>query len=228
MKLKTILILVGSLSLILIALFGLLFLSLKVSQKDGAFSDDKISFQDNSDKNLVENKSASVTTENFNSEEKNQTSLEKDCQIKTLLEEVIGDSMSGIVESGEKIKVLENYYQCHPVQRNDIIIYQHPNGQRLIKIVKALPKDKWQLKEEEDGYQILVNDQILTNAQQVPYFIPKERSAILKLYVRDYPVIPENTYLILGNKIEGSLDSTRFGLIDKKEIIGKVILLKSF
>jgi len=46
---------------------------------------------------------------------------------------------------------------------------------------------------------------------------------MLKLYVKSYPVLPDNTYLILGNKVSGSSDSTRFGLIDKSDIVGKIM-----
>jgi type IV secretory pathway protease TraF len=46
---------------------------------------------------------------------------------------------------------------------------------------------------------------------------------MLSLYEKDYKgVIPENAYLLLGNLIFGSLDSTHFGLIDKSGIVAKV------
>jgi len=35
-------------------------------------------------------------------------------------------------------------------------------------------------------------------------------------------VIPENTYLLLGNRVSGSVDSTTFGLVDKSGIVAKV------
>jgi type IV secretory pathway protease TraF len=46
---------------------------------------------------------------------------------------------------------------------------------------------------------------------------------MLSLYEDDCSEgIPQNTYLILGNLTSGSLDSSRFGLIDKSDILGKV------
>jgi len=46
---------------------------------------------------------------------------------------------------------------------------------------------------------------------------------MLSLYEKDYHgVIPENTYLLLGEVTSGSLDSTRFGLIDKSSVLGKI------
>jgi type IV secretory pathway protease TraF len=46
---------------------------------------------------------------------------------------------------------------------------------------------------------------------------------MLSLYERDYKgIIPENAYLLLGNNISNSIDSTVFGLVDKSGIIAKV------
>ena len=46
---------------------------------------------------------------------------------------------------------------------------------------------------------------------------------MLSLYERDYQgKIPEDAYLVLGDNINGSLDSRNFGLIGKQDILGKV------
>ena len=34
--------------------------------------------------------------------------------------------------------------------------------------------------------------------------------------------IPEDAFLVLGNLVEGSIDSTAFGLVSRDDIIGKV------
>ena len=47
---------------------------------------------------------------------------------------------------------------------------------------------------------------------------------MLSLYENDYKnSILQNTYLILGNLVEGSLDATRFGFVNKGDILGKVV-----
>ncbi len=50
---------------------------------------------------------------------------------------------------------------------------------------------------------------------------------MIKLYADSYPIIPENTFLILGDKIQGTLDSSKFGLIHLNDIYGKLILGES-
>ena len=47
---------------------------------------------------------------------------------------------------------------------------------------------------------------------------------MLSLYENDYKgMIPSKAYLILGNLSGGSLDASRFGLIDRSDILGKVL-----
>ena len=77
----------------------------------------------------------------------------------------------------------------------------------------------------KNGWQILVNGKVLKNSEGKAYLLNEQRKKILSLYEKDYNgVIPENAYLVLGNLPEGSMDSTRFGLIGKSSIIAKVEL----
>ena len=136
---------------------------------------------------------------------------------------VRGDSLAPLINPGETIKLVYGYYNSHPAEREDIIAYKYAdNDAPIIKIVKAVPGDKWELRKSNGGYLIVVNDQPLKNSQGEFYQILESNVRMLKLYVKSYPVLPDNTYLILGNKVSGSLDATRFGLIDKSDIVGKV------
>jgi len=70
----------------------------------------------------------------------------------------------------------------------------------------------------------LPNSQILENSEGKPYLVSDNRYKMLSLYENDYKnSILQNTYLILGNLVEGSLDATRFGFVDKGDILGKVV-----
>jgi len=150
---------------------------------------------------------------------------ESQCQVKVEERIVRGSSLSPLVKDGQKIKVLFGYYKCHPVKRNDIILYHYPpNKNPLIKIVKAVPSDKWSIKKVNEKCMVVVNNKVLKNSEGKVYLFPKNRCKMLEIYAKSYPVIPDNAYLILGNKTSGSLDSTRFGLVGKKDITGKVVL----
>lgn len=140
--------------------------------------------------------------------------------------EVRGMSLAPLINPGQTVKLVYGYYESHPVEREDIVAYKYAgNDVPIIKLVKAVPGDKWFLKKDEhqDSYQIIVNGQALKNSENKYYQIPESKIKMLKLYVKSYPVLPDNTYLILGNKVSGSSDSTRFGLIDKSDIVGKIM-----
>jgi len=134
---------------------------------------------------------------------------------------VSGDSLTGILEEGTNVTVQRNL-NCTSIERDGIVLYDYAGkSDPLIKIVKAVPKDTWRL----EGCNIIVNNKTLTTTNKdgtkgEPYCI--QNTARLQLYVNDYPIIPDNTYLLLGNKPEGTLDGSVFGLVDRQDIVGKV------
>ncbi len=154
---------------------------------------------------------------------------QEECPIKTELRTVWGSSLSPFINSGDKIKILFKYYNCYEIKREDIVLYNFAGNENpLIKIVKGVPGDKFELRKSDSGWNILINNQILKNSKSEPYVISRNRYKMLSLYESDYKgVIPKNAYLLLGNLVSGSVDSTRFGLVDKSNIIGKVEFLNN-
>ncbi|RLG13990.1 MAG: hypothetical protein DRN66_03080 [Candidatus Nanohalarchaeota archaeon] len=70
-----------------------------------------------------------------------------------------------------------------------------------------------------------INDKTAKNSEGMLYVLKKQTYTMLSLYEKDYKeVIPKNTCLILDNLAKGSLDSMYFGLIDKKNILGKAVI----
>jgi len=148
------------------------------------------------------------------------------CTTKTEERIVRGDSLSPLINPGDTVKILFDYYDCHKIKREDVVAYSYAGNENpIIKIVKGIPGDKFSLvkSSNDSDWNILINRQIVKNSQDQPYLIGQSGYRMLSLYERDYKgIIPENAYLLLGNKAFGSLDSTRFGLIDKSDILGKV------
>lgn len=149
----------------------------------------------------------------------------QECITKTEEMIVRGDSLSGVIESGEIIKTLFGYYDCNNIEHNDIVLYQYSRqAASIVKIIKGIPGDKFELKQDNDFWNIFINGVALRNAQYEAYAFSEKKSKMLSLYERNYKgVIPENAYLILGNLTSGSKDSTQFGLIGKSDILAKVI-----
>ncbi len=137
---------------------------------------------------------------------------------------VRGDSLQGVVEDGQTVKVFPLYYDCYEIKRGDMIVYSYAgNAEPVIKIIKGIPGDKFELRESGSGWNILINEQALVNSENQPYLLDSRGYNMLSLYERDYNgVIPENAYLIMGNLVGGSVDSTHYGLVSGEDILGKV------
>lgn len=141
---------------------------------------------------------------------------------------VQGKSLAPFINDGQKVEILLGYYQCHPVSRNDVVVF-HYAGQEtpLLKIVKGMPGDRFAIERNKNGseWNLLINGELARNSEYIPYSLTDEGRRLLGLYARDYRgTIPGNAYLILGNRPEGTLDSTRFGLIGVSDILGKAVL----
>ena len=154
----------------------------------------------------------------------NKIKSEINCVTKIEDRLVRGNSLSGLIEDGASVKILFGFYDCHEIKREDIVVYRYAgNKNPIIKIVKAVPGDTFQLKQSLDGWNILVNNEILKNSLNQPYILDVKGYKMLSLYEKDYKgIIPKDAYLILGNLANGSLDGSSFGLIDKSDILGKV------
>lgn len=152
----------------------------------------------------------------------------KDCQILEEEKIIRGNSLEGFLADGASVKVLNNYYKCGEgeVSRDDVVLFSYAgNKDPLIKIVKAVPGDRFHLQRTAGGWNISINDQMLTNINGAMYLLDRERYEMLHLYEKDYGgIIPANSYLILGNLVEGTMDSTYFGLVDESNIIAKAVI----
>jgi signal peptidase I len=155
--------------------------------------------------------------------------LAPSCPVQEEIKTVRGNSLEPLVPSGSQITALVGYYACHEIRRGDLVLY-HYSGDKfpLLKIVKAVPQDTFQLvPKDTGGYHMFINGKVVTNSQDVPYEFSGNKYRMLSLYERDYnQVIPLNAYLLLGNQSNGSVDASVFGLVDKSSILGKAVVKK--
>lgn len=152
----------------------------------------------------------------------------QECVSSTEKRTVRGGSLTGVTDPGETVKAFFGYYDCNEVKRGDIIIYSYAGSENpLVKIVKAIPGDRFGFQETEAGWHILVNEKVLKNSENKPYLLDERGHRMLSLYEKDYQgVIPEQAYLIMGNLVNGALDSSRYGLVHKDNILGKAEMQK--
>ena len=183
----------------------------------------KISYEKSSkDENLKKN-----DVNNFiqNAEPKKIT-FNNACITKTEQKIVQGNSLSGLIEHNSTVTILFGYYNCNKIMRNDIVVFNFSgNKELIIKVINGIPGDKFTLVKNDSFWNIIINGNLLKNSKNIYYQLDERGYRMLSLYEKDYKgIIPDNAYLLLGNLPTGSLDSTRFGLIDKSGILGKVIL----
>ena len=131
------------------------------------------------------------------------------------LQQVVGPSMSPTLKEGNIIIVNKLVYRFKNIQRNDIVVLSQ-DEKYMIKRVVGLPGDNIEYK---DNY-LYVNgvkykEKFLSNDVVTKDFSLKDLG---------YDKIPDNMYLVLGDNRENSLDSRSYGLVSKKNIIGKTFI----
>jgi signal peptidase I len=147
-----------------------------------------------------------------------------DCPVKTEEKTVRGNSLFPLVKNEDTIQAAFGYYDCHAVRRDDVVLFKFAGDEvPLIKIVRGVPGDGISLRSNGNRYEILVNGAPLDNSEGERYELDESGRKILSLYIDEYKgVIPTDTYLLLGNLARGSIDSSRFGLVDRSDILARV------
>lgn len=98
-------------------------------------------------------------------------------------------------------------------ERFDIIVFKKKNI-TYIKRVIGLPTEKVEYK----GNKLYINDEIIE--ENFEHYYTKD----ILFNAENKFVIPDNAYIVLGDNRIDSIDSRSFGIVNEKEIIGKVIL----
>ena len=130
--------------------------------------------------------------------------------------------MSPRIAPGQLIEILQGPPSClGALKRGDVVLF-HSDSSRvpLIKALRGLPGDKLAM---TDG-NIIINGAAATNSAGEPYRLSPPRAAMIGLYVHDnHGVIPPDSFLVMGENSAGSIDSSRFGLVARQAIIGKLL-----
>lgn len=140
------------------------------------------------------------------------------CRLLTLL--VLGTSLAPQIPDHTLLHALP--LECAtPLQARDLVFFQ--SGARNIPIIKrviGLPGDRFIV---TDGGVLLLNGEPARNSSGERYEFPEARARMLRLYEQGYHgVIPSDAYLVLGEAVHGSTDSSIYGLISRRDILGKV------
>ncbi|MFZ1735883.1 MAG: signal peptidase I [Candidatus Moraniibacteriota bacterium] len=138
---------------------------------------------------------------------------------------VRGVSMEPLFLPGDTIKVSFGWYACHIPERDDSVLASFlGNESPILKRIRGIPDDAFGVSILPDGEGIfLVNNETLKNSLGVPYHLPPVRAELWKSYQEQFHgIVPPNSFLIFGEVATGSLDSSQFGFVARKNLLGKV------
>ena len=126
------------------------------------------------------------------------------------IQQVVGPSMSPTLTADNLVVVNKLIYRFKKIEREDIVILSK-NDKYMIKRVIGLPGERIEY----------INNVLYVNGVKYDETFIDTNT----VHTNDFSVngiIPEGKYLVLGDNREDSQDSRDYGLIEKKEIIGKV------
>ena len=128
------------------------------------------------------------------------------------LQQVVGPSMTPTLKEGSVVIV--NKLQKNPKRENVIVL--HHAEKYMIKRVIGLPGDTVECKDN-----VLYINGKKYDETYLPDGMVNEDFSTKDM---GYEVIPDDMYLVLGDNRVDSQDSRDYGLISKKDIIGRVML----
>lgn len=132
------------------------------------------------------------------------------CQ--TIETTVSGDSMEGILWNGQKITAYTR--ACGVPNRYDHLLFTHPSKPNaIVKQIWGMPGDTLRI---GDKNQLFINSVEAKTPFGRPYILIR----LARNKLRMLEGKPLEGYLVLGHP--GSEDSTRFGLIPAKSVLGYV------
>lgn len=128
---------------------------------------------------------------------------------------VKGQSMEPNFENGDYLIIDEISYRFREPQRGEVIVFKYPQkpSQRFIKRIIALPGETVEI---ENGKVIIYKNgkpQILDESDYLFSFLQTAGNIRVSL--------GEDEYFVLGDNRTFSLDSRRFGILPKEQILGR-------
>lgn len=151
------------------------------------------------------------------------------CETKIETVSMIDDVMEKTIKPEEKVQVEMGYYNCKDPSPGDVVLVQTSGRpDPIIRFVKVLPKDSFQLEARQNSFVLKVNGAVMQNGEGKPYLFSEQKSRLLKLYEKSLKgKMEDGIYFIFSNKLDGGYDSTRFGPVEKAKFVGRVILSKA-
>lgn len=134
-------------------------------------------------------------------------------------QEISGESMYPTFENGEYILTNKVEYKIHEPQRGDVVVFKSPTNKDIdyIKRIIGVPGDTVNL----------IDGKYYLNGQLLPEpYLPPNLYTFAGSYLKENQAItvPPDNYFVSGDNRPHSLDSREFGVVPKRDFIGKAFL----
>lgn len=150
-----------------------------------------------------------------------------ECIDKTVNATAVDPFMAGIINKDSAYSVLTKYYDCNPINRNDIVWFQFsrviaPVPRRVV----GLPDDNFDVVQDPSDLEkwfIKIGDDVVKSHSGQDYFIKSKSVPPLKTYALSLKgKIPKDKYIILSSEPPGLTDSSNLGLVRHDALVGRV------
>ena len=139
--------------------------------------------------------------------------------------------MHGVIEAGQKAKVIKEYYTCNKPERGDVVLKSRGDVlPPIARFMRAVPGDHFKLVQDtkKKQWNIEINGKLLMSegvAEATPYFFGSENPPALYLYEKPRNgILGPGEIIIFSSVPPGEQDSGQFGIMSLGDIIGKVEL----
>ena len=135
--------------------------------------------------------------------------------------QIPNEAMVPVLLPGDQVIVHKAAYDGVAPQRGDIVVYRYPDeyGKLFIHRVIGLPGDQVQISDQT----VMINGELLEES-----YVQHTDRSMPAGNVRDHlgPVtVPSDTYFVMGDNREESLDSRFLGSIQKEQLLGQVVFV---
>lgn len=133
--------------------------------------------------------------------------------------------LRGILELGTAYQALMNYYECNPPKTGDVGLYRYswkflPVPRQIV----AVPGDKIKLKKSALGWEMTINGKVHFGGNQKFIFgTPKVPPPLFAYLEMHQGILQPGHVVVLASFPPGDKDSTIFGVVELRDIVGKVI-----
>lgn len=134
--------------------------------------------------------------------------------------------MQGILAPGQTIQIDQNFYSCQKPKIGDLVTIKKSGfPAEIVKQIFASPGSKFKLVGNRSGAELWVDGKPIKNFQNKTYRFSEKAFDMLKIYQDSFKgVLPSDQYFVFGSQGGDSRDSSRFGPVNRSEIIGKVLI----